>query len=176
MNSSSNNGSNPNRGREPSKTRQGPMELGDACQKAVRDSFVGDRIEESRLFALWNDTVGETLARQFQPVAFHEGVLTVHFENHAWAQEMNMRREALVETLNQRLDRPRLTDLRFRFGPLKVPARPAPSSPPATADRTPSPPAKTEEIPHEALAPINDPDLREGLGRLAESIRGRKPQ
>jgi len=75
----------------------------------------------ARVQAVWNDTVGATIAAEAQPVSEREGTLTVACRSAVWASELELLAPDLLERLNGALGggaaRP-LTALRARVGGL----------------------------------------------------------
>lgn len=66
----------------------------------------------------WPEAVGAAVAERAKPVSERAGVLTVACESSVWAQELDLMGEAILERLNERLDRGHITRLRCVAGPL----------------------------------------------------------
>jgi predicted nucleic acid-binding Zn ribbon protein len=89
---------------------------------AALDS-VCDRLAPATLLAevqrCWPEAAGEAFARQSEPVAERDGVVTVACGSGVWAQELDLLSERVVGRLNEVLGRPAVRGLRAQ-------ARPAP--------------------------------------------------
>ena len=76
-----------------------------------------------RAFRYWEEVVGETLAAKSWPDRFDKGTVWVAVSGSAWAQELRLRREMILQRLREIAgDRSLFTDV--RFGVRKLPARP----------------------------------------------------
>lgn len=146
------------------KNRDGPTDIQKAYHRHIEATPVGERIADAEIFRLWDDTVGGTIATQFQPCQFHNGTLTLLFENHAWAQEIQWRKTELIEALNAQLDRPRIRELRFRAG------KPARKKPFINSDATHERFPPRLRPPEEAIQQIANEELREAFIRISKAI------
>lgn len=63
--------------------------------------------------AVWSDAVGAGIAAEAEPVAEHEGTVTVRCESSTWAAELDLMQEALLERLRDRLGDAAPRGLRF---------------------------------------------------------------
>ena len=52
---------------------------------------------------VWSDAVGEAIAAATEPVAEHDGVLTVRCQSATWAQELSLMEGELLKRLGERL-------------------------------------------------------------------------
>ncbi len=66
---------------------------------------------------LWTQAAGETVARESEPSAERDGVVTVTCRSAVWAQELDLLSAELLEQLNQELggppEAPAVRSLRF---------------------------------------------------------------
>ena len=85
------------------------------------------------IWTFWNDTVGELLARNAQPVAFRNGVLFVSVTTHSWMQELQFMKADLRRRLNDRLHAELVRDLALDIG---LGSAPPPAPPALVADPT----------------------------------------
>jgi predicted nucleic acid-binding Zn ribbon protein len=60
----------------------------------------------------WTGAVGSAIAREAQPTAERAGVVTVSCSASVWAQELDLMGPSILERLNQRLRRGRVSRLR----------------------------------------------------------------
>ena len=60
----------------------------------------------------WRDAVGASISERAWPVSERAGVLTVSCESSVWAQELDLMSDAILERVNDRLERGRITKLR----------------------------------------------------------------
>ena len=64
----------------------------------------------------WPQVAGELMARQAEPVAEHEGMVTLACSSSVWAQELELLGPGLVDGLNGALGARRVTGMRCRVG------------------------------------------------------------
>lgn len=87
--------------------------LGDVLRQAVSDSGMEDRLRETHAAALWNVTVGQTIASQCGKPWVASGILNVAVRNAALRQELSMTRSSLVKAINSNFDHPVIKDIRL---------------------------------------------------------------
>lgn len=115
----------------------------------------------------WPEIVGPLVSRNAIPLSLRNDVLTVVVRNHAWAQELQMSKSAILsrirETVGERIP---VGDLRFTVGSLasleEEEATP-PEAPPFPAGPDP-----------EGLSAVADPETRESLRAIHRRSRPRK--
>lgn len=80
-----------------------------------------------RALRRWDAVVGSTLAAKSAPDRFDHGVVWVAAAGSAWAQELRMRREAILAKLNAVAGEPSLfRDIRVCVGPVE--SEPSPNA------------------------------------------------
>ena len=68
----------------------------------------------ARVQRVWEQAVGEAVAREAEPVAMRGATLTVACHSAVWAQELDLMAGALVGALNEALGEPVVAALRCR--------------------------------------------------------------
>jgi predicted nucleic acid-binding Zn ribbon protein len=122
----------------------------------------------ARLISSWPEIVGPLLSGKTSPAKLRARVLTVLVLNHAWAQELQMRKQDLLDRVRRILGNEEVADIRFLVGPL-------PDAEPAKRE---IPPGNETAIPAaepEGIAAIADPETREILRAVARKAASRKP-
>jgi predicted nucleic acid-binding Zn ribbon protein len=120
-----------------------------------------------RLSSAWPEIVGPLLSGKTYPAKLKNRVLTVTVLNHSWAQELQLRKPALLERINGILEGEKASDIRFVVGPLPAAGTEEPESPGAGA--APLPAAEPEGI-----SCVADPETRKILRSLARKAASRK--
>ena len=94
---------------------KGPHEytLQDVLKTVYRQVDVTDAFAEKEVVAAYNDVVGELIAKLTRTASFRNGVLRVQLNSAALRQEMSMRKESLIEKINEKLSEPVLKDMTF---------------------------------------------------------------
>jgi predicted nucleic acid-binding Zn ribbon protein len=112
----------------------------------------------------WPGLVGPLLAEQTVPARLRGGVLTISVRNHAWAQELQLCKPALLAKVAEGTGpNSPVHDLRFVVGAVPVPADDAI----VPAGETPRPPSFEPE----GLSTVADPEIRETLRAISGNLR-----
>lgn len=92
------------------------------CGAIIHNWFAGrgllPRLTRQRLMAQWPRLVGQPAAAHTRAVGWRGSVLIVQVEHPVWAQELSLRRQQLVDQLNEAAGQGVVTDLLFRVGPV----------------------------------------------------------
>lgn len=131
--------------------------------RAGEDRFAPDRAPISG--PLWRTIVGPRVADRALPVKLDGGVLVIRAATSAWAQELSLLSDTLIERL--RAHGIEVAKLSFRTGPIDPPARP-----PERRKSTKVPrPAPLPEAIEGTLAGVGDDELRSALAAaIAQSL------
>jgi len=72
------------------------------------------RFEQAELADIWNKTLGPSVANQTKRVVFKNGVLTVYIDSALVKHELNMLKSRLVDSLNETVGKPLVTEIHIR--------------------------------------------------------------
>jgi hypothetical protein len=130
---------------------------------------------------MWADVVGPAAADHCRMTGLRGSVVLAEADAGPWAQELSARRGQFIAALNRRLGGQVVTEIRFRQA-----TRPFPSPGPGGASRAGSgsgeeaadspalSPAELGAV-EQAVAEINDPEIREGARRaMISQLKWRK--
>lgn len=129
---------------------------------------IGQRLREARIWTLWEEAVGPTVASKARPVQFRDGVLTVAVTSAPWLQQLTFMKKDLVATLNRSCGEELVREIFLKAGTLPSTTRPPKPAPPRTV--TPLSSQRRQEI----LEATRDPELAQLLTRLME-LNGSPP-
>lgn len=90
--------------------RRAPRPLGFALERMQVELAPDTLLAEVQ--QAWHEAVGEGIAAAAQPTGERAGVVTVSCAAAAWSQELDLMAPVLIERLNERLRRGRVTRLR----------------------------------------------------------------
>ncbi len=76
----------------------------------------GRKLSRHPVFRIWEDAVGEALARVARPVEVKGSVLWVEVSDPVWMQELDLMRDDILAKVNQRLESRGLEEIRCRAG------------------------------------------------------------
>ena len=89
-------------------------------------SIIGDVLKEfvpesagelTRVWQLWDDTVGEAIAANAQPIAFKGDLLLVHATSSTWIHQLQFLKADIISKLNAALGKPMIAEIKFKIGP-----------------------------------------------------------
>jgi predicted nucleic acid-binding Zn ribbon protein len=88
--------------------------LGDALNALVQSLGIEKQIEQYRVFEIWNEAVGEQVAKVSQPERLHGGVLIVSVSNAPWRSELTFRKKEILQKIHTITNSKSITDIKFR--------------------------------------------------------------
>lgn len=88
--------------------------LGDALQALVQSLGIEQQVERYRIFDIWNDVVGQQVAKVAQPERIISGVLIVAVSNAPWRTELTFRKKEILEKIHERTNSKSILDIKFR--------------------------------------------------------------
>ncbi len=142
--------------------------LGDVLGKSLKRLELAPRLEEYGVWPVWNDVVGNPIARNAQPEKIRNGTLFVKVTSPVWMQQLQFMKELITEKLNQRLGTVVVKNIFFVVGRVDSPDS---ESQPAV----PSVPEPQEGAIDEAfLDSLRDPEIRAAFKKLLKSYARRK--
>lgn len=115
------------------------------------------------LATVWNEIVGEDVARNCRPVRIVDGTLLVITRSSAWSHQLSFFAERIVAAAQARIPQTPVTQLRFRVGKVALPRRREVA---ATADPAPGRSTSAPRPPATSVA--------EAIARFRQSVDQRK--
>jgi len=144
--------------------------LGEVLDKSLKRLELAPRLDEYGVWPVWNDVVGNPVARNAQPEKIRNGTLFVKVTSPVWMQQLQFMKELITEKLNQRLGSPVVKNIFFVVGRVETDAAETESQPAAQSAPEPREPAIDEEF----LKSLTDPEIRQAFKRLLRSHARRK--
>jgi predicted nucleic acid-binding Zn ribbon protein len=94
-----------------------PIEVGTILEQTLSSYRIEKKLEEYSAFPQWQEIVGSETAEVAKVVKVVRGkVLVVHVLDAAWAQELSMQKESLLEKVNQVEQGAIIEDIHFITG------------------------------------------------------------
>ena len=72
--------------------------------------------EMTRIWALWDETMGVTIAENARPAAFKGHLLVVQVTSSPWMQQLQFLKNELIQKLNSALGKELVRDIKFKIG------------------------------------------------------------
>ena len=77
--------------------------LDSVLKDVAHDLKFEDKMEQVMLYRLWNEAVGEQIARNASPVLVRADVLHVNVSSSVWVQQLQFLRDTMLEKINANL-------------------------------------------------------------------------
>ena len=143
--------------------------FGTVLEQSLKRLDLVARLEENAVWTIWNDVVGNVIARNAQPEKIRNGTLFVKVSSPVWMQQLQFMKEMIAGKLNHRLKRDIVRNIFFMVGRIEATEEIAPEH----NDSTDSSEGQVNE---EFLDSIADPDIRAAFQKLMKSYSRRKPR
>lgn len=88
--------------------------LGDALKMLVQSLGIEKQIEQYKIFDVWNEVVGQQVAKVAQPERLQNGVLIVNVNNAPWRTELTFRKKEILEKIHEQTKSKSIIDIKFR--------------------------------------------------------------
>lgn len=80
-----------------------PKPLKELVKNYLDDVPYRKRLKRGMILSLWDESVGESIAKQTQNLRFDKGKLIMNVKNPAWRQEIHMKRYSIAKKLNEKV-------------------------------------------------------------------------
>jgi len=125
---------------------------------------MGKRLQEYRVWGVWEEAVGEIVARHARPSKIQKGLLFVSVSDSVWMQELQFLKEMIKEKINERLGEPVVKDIFFVLGGVRGGH---------WEEREVSPVRRQEPFVELTVPPLKNEKLKEAFAALLEARRHR---
>jgi len=98
------------KGRGSSRTKT----IGDAIEELVGQLGIKKKLHEQDAFVVWDEAVGERIAKVATPTRMLRGTLIISVKSGAWRNELNMRKQEILRRINELLGDEIVKDIKFR--------------------------------------------------------------
>tara|TARA_B100001559_G_C16061055_1_gene421400 strand:- start:29 stop:307 length:279 start_codon:yes stop_codon:yes gene_type:complete len=84
-----------------------------AIKKLIKKQGLEKEINQQKAIDLWGDVVGQKIKEHTEPIEVKFGVLTVKTTNPIWRQELQFQKKKIVKSINKKLIKTTIKDVRF---------------------------------------------------------------
>ena len=102
-----------------------PAAISNLLGEVLRGTPVEKRLDEGRIWLVWEQAVGSRIASHAVPAAFRDGTLTLTVDSAPWMQQLNYLKQELIAKVNGELREEMVKEIQMKAGRVKVPAPPA---------------------------------------------------
>ena len=93
--------------------RKKPLSVREALSGYLRESGLGEKIEQATAVDEWAERVGDKIAGVTEPLRVRDGVLIVGVRSSAWLMELRMMEAEIRRRVNEDRGRGRIKKIRF---------------------------------------------------------------
>ncbi|HEY1371814.1 MAG TPA: DUF721 domain-containing protein [Candidatus Binatia bacterium] len=144
-------------------------QLGQVLEKSLKRIDPSGRLAEYGVWPIWNDLVGDIIARNAQPEKIRNGTLFVKVSSHVWMQQLQYMKDTITDKVNEKLEREVVKNIFFYVGEVTAPVPEVSAGNNIPAAQAPA------VLGEETLQSVKDPEIRRALNKLfAAHARRRK--
>ena len=90
------------------------QDLGSSIRRLLEDLGIRKRLAEYEAVVQWDSLVGDHIAKAASAVRITKGVLFVRVRNSVWRNELSLRKQEIMNTVNAGLGEEVVKDIRFQ--------------------------------------------------------------
>ena len=87
--------------------------IGGTLKKLIKKEGLENEINQQKAIDLWGEVVGKKIRENTEPVEVQFGVMIVKVKNSVWKQELQFQKKDMIKSLNKKLIKTTIRDLRF---------------------------------------------------------------
>ena len=87
--------------------------IGGTLKKLIKKEGLENEINQQKAIDLWEEVVGPKIKENTEPIEVQFGVMTVKTKNSVWKQELQFQKNNIIKSLNKKLIKTMIKDLRF---------------------------------------------------------------
>ena len=88
--------------------------IGDTLKLLIESLGIENKIEQYKIFDVWNSAVGEQIAKVAKPERLEKNVLVVNVSNSPWRSELTFRKKEILEKIHTVTNSKSIIDIKFR--------------------------------------------------------------
>jgi predicted nucleic acid-binding Zn ribbon protein len=74
---------------------------------------IDNAIAQNKALNIWNEIVGDKVAKNTQPDRVEHGVIIVKVSSPTWRQELHFQKKEIIDKLNNQIGKKVIRDIRF---------------------------------------------------------------
>jgi predicted nucleic acid-binding Zn ribbon protein len=88
--------------------------IGEAIEELVAQLGIKKKLHEQDAFVVWDEAVGERIAKAATPIRMLRGTLIVSVKSGPWRNELSMRKPEILRRINELLGGEIVKDIKFQ--------------------------------------------------------------
>lgn len=97
-----------------------PVRLSSLLDRVCKELDIQEGLKLYRVFEIWEETVGEIIAKKAAPEIIKNEILIVKVSSSTWIQELYFIKEEIKKKLNEKLGDPLIKDINFQIGKVQM--------------------------------------------------------
>ena len=89
------------------------IQLKDALNSFFENQDLKEKIEDNRIFLIWDEIVGRNISKATQIEKIKNNILFIKTTNSAWRTELSFQKEDLIKKIIQKLPKMKIKDIKF---------------------------------------------------------------
>jgi predicted nucleic acid-binding Zn ribbon protein len=90
--------------------------IGDVLSSALARYRPAKDTQMTKVWEIWDNTVGEQVSMNAKPCSFKDGILIVNVSSSAWVYQLKFLEKEMIHRINRQLDTPMIKKLKFKIG------------------------------------------------------------
>jgi tRNA A37 N6-isopentenylltransferase MiaA len=95
--------------------------IGSVLEDALRKLKYNTKLKEHLVLEVWNEVVGEYVAKQTQPESIKDNKLFVRVSTLAWIRQLESLKQMIIDRLNRRVEKGVVKEMQFNLGEIPSP-------------------------------------------------------
>ena len=79
----------------------------------LRKFGIDNAIAQNNALNIWNEIVGETVAKNTEPDRVEHGVIIIKVSSPTWRQELYFQKKEIIQKINNKIGKSVIRDIRF---------------------------------------------------------------
>ena len=84
-----------------------------AIDSMLRKLGIDNAIAQNNALNIWNEIVGETVAKNTEPDRVEHGVIIIKVSSPTWRQELYFQKKEIIQKINNKIGKSVIRDIRF---------------------------------------------------------------
>jgi len=150
--------------------------LSDIISGIIKNQGWESKVREHRVFPIWDEVVGDEIAKNSAPNRIDRGLLVVVTKNPTWTQQLTMMKKKIINKINEALDDEIVKDIRFIQGEIPQLKKTEVTPKKSKEDKLKSSPEIDPKELNELTKDIKDEELKEILENIIKKAHSRYSQ
>ncbi len=93
-----------------------PIHISGILETMLKTQFQESDLKLTKLWDIWEDIVGQTIAQNAKVSAFKEKLLIVEVSDSTWLYQLQFLKEDMKQKINQALGKDAIEEIKFKVG------------------------------------------------------------